>query len=993
MVLIATGAWLASSQAQAPKQTPKTSPSLVPPQPTPKAAEPIATVGARTISRQEFESREKVAMSDYRQRVGQDVPPELRPALRRQLLESLIRREMLVQEAPRRGITVSDDEADAQLQREPFFNPGGRFDPQRFQVVKTTQVENYQRAIAQLKPEIAASKLNDELQKEFVGNDPTIKAGAERALSRADLQMLALRRTEYRGDIREPRETEILAWYHAHPEQFQSPARATFTALQVDQPPLAEGVALDSPAGRAWKSKMRTRADSALAAARAGATFEALEKACGSIRHDAEVVGDNFPGFWGGDANDRKAFFAARAGQLVAIPVSSQTGWLVIRVEQQQPAGVAPIGRVARQIRDQLRADARSHGEERELRQAYAAKGDSLKGTAWKLRYAAFDTGTVAVPNPAPADLDRWYRSHQADYSNFDPVAGVIKVRPFAEVEGEVRDRWIREQRSAIAQSSSDRLLALWQKNQRDKTLERSASVMREVGPVFESGAPDSGDAGRTLGDSLARRPWDLRAGSIAWARGSIVYQIYERTPNTLPTFEQARPALEVEAAEAKRAKDEAGARALYDTNPAAFSSGRTICYSQIVVQPEDPPKIKLTREQVERYRERHIDRYSAPEQVRVKHILIRVDGAGAAADSAARRRAQQLRDRIVAGENFDDLAKKYSDDVATRDKGGDLGLFGHGAMIESFERVAFSLRAGELSEVVRTDAGYDVMQCTQHDPIVAQPLRYVYTNVGWDAASEMADSMAHRRVDSLAAACKTAAQLKAAAKKLGLFSESSSHVIGDTRGGPEVVSFNGRLEKTAPGSVVPGTAFVRSSGWFVAWVDSITSGRQLDWEEARSVAIEVYQRDAGRRVLSAKQAELDSLMRAGWTLDSLGTLAGGLDRVPEASAGNSYANLGRSVVMDSLVFGTSSTGPVLKPGQTGPWVELASAVTRPRVSVRKAPEPDRLAAQIENDRKVAYERKLYDYFEGLKGRYPVKIMDPVLRDTPVAPPKTQASD
>jgi parvulin-like peptidyl-prolyl isomerase len=987
VVLIAGGAWLAL--AQTPGAT-KSGPTLVP-KPTPAktapASPPIATVGPRSVTHQEFESREQQAISDYRQRLNQDIPSELRPAMRRQLLESLIRREMLVLEAQRRGITVSDEEAEQQLMQDAFFNPGGKFDPQRYQVVKTTQVDNYNRAIAGIKAELGARKLNEELEKDFVGNDPTIKAGAERDLTRADLDMLALRRGEYRGDIREPRETEIVAWYRAHPDQFQQGSRAKFTALQVDQPPLPAGETLDSPAGRAWKSKMRARADSALAAARGGSSFEDLEKACGSIRRDAEVVGDNFPGFWGGDAKDRSTFFATRAGQLVATPISSQTGWLVIRVSEQQPGGLAPLLRVARQIRDRMRTDARLHGEDRELREAYARKGDSLRTTGWKLRYAAFDGSAVAPANPSSAELDRWYRAHQADFSSFDASAGTIKVRPLSEVQDEVRSRWIQEQRDAAVKTSADRLLDVWQRNQRDKNLERSASVMREVGPVFQGAPPDTGAAAATLGDSLSRRPLDLRTGQEAWSRGAIVYQIYERVPNALPPFEQARPALADERALALQAKEEAGARALYDRDPKAFSTGRLVHFTRVLSLPAEPTSVRLTRAQVERYRDRHIDKYSAPEQIRVRHILIRPTGTDAASDSAARARAQQLHDRAKGGENFEDLARKYSDDVATRDKGGDLGLFSHGAMIESFERVAFTLHPGELSDVVRTDAGWDVMLCTQHDAVVAQPLRYIYTNVAWDAATEAADSMAKARIDSLAAVAHTVAQVRAVAKKAGLVAERTWHIIGQNKGTPEMTAFYTRLEATPPGSIVPGAAFDRSSGWFLALVDSVTAGRQAEWTDARGGAIEAYRQSAGRRAIDAKRAELDSLMSAGWSFDSLGTLAGGLDHLTDAAAGTTLGNLGKSSVLDSLVFGTLNSGPVLKDGQLTPWLDLVSGAARVRVAKRKPPTADRLSVQIENDRRVTFERKLYVYFQELGKRYPVKILDPVLRDTPLPPP------
>ena len=981
-LLVAMTAMLALAQA------PKAGKAPVAKTPSAPAGSPaIATVGPRSISRQEFEAREQQATTDYRQRLGQDVPSELKPALRRQLLESLIRREMLVLEAQRRGITVSDDEAEAQLKQDAFFNPGGKFDAQRYQVVKTTQVDNFNRALAQIKLEMAARKLNEQLESQFVGNDPSIKAGAERSLMRADLDMLALRRGEYRGDIREPRETEIVAWYRAHPSEYQQEPRAKFTALQVDQPPLPDGVALDSPAGRTWKERMRTRADSALAAARKGVSFEDLEKACGSIRRGSEVVGDNFPGFWGGDARDRAAFYSTRAGQLVAAPVSSQTGWLVIRVDESQPGGVAPLSKVAPRIRDQLRTDARLHGEERELRAAYARKGDSLRTTGWKIRYAAFDAFALPPPNPSPAELDRWYRAHQADFSSFDAAAGVIKVRPLAEVQDEVRARWIQEQRDAAVKNSADRLLAVWQKDQRDKTLERSATAMREVGPMFQGGPPDTGAAAATLGDSLARGALDLRTGELPWSRGWIVFQIYEKVPDAMPPFEQARPALAGERAAAVRAREEAGARELYDRDPDAFATGRRIHYSMVSVPTVSPPDVKLTREQVERYRERHIDKYSAPEQIRVRHILIKPSGTSAAADSAARAQAQQLLDRARMGENFEELARKYSDDVATRDKGGDLGLFGHGTMIESFEKAAFTLRPGEMSDVVRTDAGYDIILCTQHDPVVAQPLQYIYTNVGWDAAADFADSLAKGRLDSLAAATRSVAQARAGAKKAGLLIQPASHLIGENQGTPDMVAFYSRLEQTPPGSIVPGRAYERSSGWFMAWVDSVTSGRRPEWMDARLSAIEAYRQAAGRRAIDAKRAELDSLTKSGWSFDSLGTLAGGLEHLTDVAAGGSIANLGKSSELDSLVFGTRRSGPVLKEGQVSPWLDLVSAAVRLRVAKRKSPPPDRLAGQVENDRRLAFERKLSVYFEELGRRYPVKILDPVLRDTPLPPP------
>ncbi len=105
-------------------------------------------------------------------------------------------------------------------------------------------------------------------------------------------------------------------------------------------------------------------------------------------------------------------------------------------------------------------------------------------------------------------------------------------------------------------------------------------------------------------------------------------------------------------------------------------------------------------------------------EEVKAKHILIRVGPAPGPAkpdqknrtDAEALAMANDIRAKIVAGGNWDELAKAYSDDTGNAQSGGELGTFGHGRMVPQFEKVAFSAEVGKVTEPVKTQFGYHLI-------------------------------------------------------------------------------------------------------------------------------------------------------------------------------------------------------------------------------------------------------------------------------------------
>lgn len=101
--------------------------------------------------------------------------------------------------------------------------------------------------------------------------------------------------------------------------------------------------------------------------------------------------------------------------------------------------------------------------------------------------------------------------------------------------------------------------------------------------------------------------------------------------------------------------------------------------------------------------------------EIRARHILITpiatIEAEEAKADELAKKKAADLLEKIKKGADFSTLAKKHSDDPGSAGKGGDLGYFTTGTKVQEFEEAAFSLKPGEVSDIVKTDYGYHIIK------------------------------------------------------------------------------------------------------------------------------------------------------------------------------------------------------------------------------------------------------------------------------------------
>jgi len=124
---------------------------------------------------------------------------------------------------------------------------------------------------------------------------------------------------------------------------------------------------------------------------------------------------------------------------------------------------------------------------------------------------------------------------------------------------------------------------------------------------------------------------------------------------------------------------------------------------------------IKVSEDDLRKYYTENEKRYTAPEERRASHILIKAEKGMPQADlDKAKARAERLLAEVRQNpSSFAELARKNSEDPGSAEKGGDLDFFGRGAMVKPFEDAAFALKPGEISGLVQSDFGYHIIHVT----------------------------------------------------------------------------------------------------------------------------------------------------------------------------------------------------------------------------------------------------------------------------------------
>jgi foldase protein PrsA len=132
----------------------------------------------------------------------------------------------------------------------------------------------------------------------------------------------------------------------------------------------------------------------------------------------------------------------------------------------------------------------------------------------------------------------------------------------------------------------------------------------------------------------------------------------------------------------------------------------KKILRDQLYIQKAVEKDVHVSDADIKSYIEKNHATLDKPAQVSARHILV-----------ADLKTAQEVEGKLKAGGKFEDLAKQYSTDPSSKDKGGDLGFFGHGQMVPPFEEAAFSQKIGVVGPPVKSPFGYHIIEVEAKKP------------------------------------------------------------------------------------------------------------------------------------------------------------------------------------------------------------------------------------------------------------------------------------
>jgi peptidyl-prolyl cis-trans isomerase D len=324
---------------------------------------------------------------------------------------------------------------------------------------------------------------------------------------------------------------------------------------------------------------------------------------------------------------------------------------------------------------------------------------------------------------------------------------------------------------------------------------------------------------------------------------------------------------------EAKISPDEAEIRAAYEKNKSKYQvpERRVVRYALVDVN-QIRHNVQVSDDMLKQQYQANIQQYQVPNRVHVEHILFMTVGKTTDAEvEEVKKKAEDVLKQVKKGGKFEDLAKKYSEDPGSKDKGGDLSWITQGQTVPEFEKTAFSLNPGQVSDLVKTQYGFHIIKVLEKETAHTRPFEEVKDSLRAPFLLSQADKLASDTADQISAAIRQSNKIS-----LDDLAKQYHLTVSETRpvaaSDPLLELANSQEAKDAIFRARPDETSlpVRTDrGYVILSVKSIQTAHQGSLEEVRDRVITDLKREKSTEMAKSKAEELIKRVKAGEKFDA----------------------------------------------------------------------------------------------------------------------------
>ncbi len=279
----------------------------------------------------------------------------------------------------------------------------------------------------------------------------------------------------------------------------------------------------------------------------------------------------------------------------------------------------------------------------------------------------------------------------------------------------------------------------------------------------------------------------------------------------------------------------------------------------------------KVTDAELQAYYQAHLADYQVPNRVHVQHILFKTVGKTDAEVAEIKKKAEDvLAQAKKKGANFEDLAKKYSEDDGSASKGGDLGWILQGQTVPAFEKAAFSVPRGGISDLVTTPYGFEIIKVIDRETAHTKSLAEVKGDVQKAVLDQKVSDQANQIAGQLADAVRESDRqpLAALAKKFNLELGQVPPVSMNDPIGPlgNSQELHGIVASLQPGEL--SQPIQTDSGYVILTVKDVVPAHQGTLAEVHAQALADYQQEKAVELAKQEAAQLAQKVKSGESIE-----------------------------------------------------------------------------------------------------------------------------